>query len=103
MMAHSRSRFRRAGLNGLGLLVTAIAIFPVYWMILTSFRRGVDIQSPHPSFVPFPGTLANYRKVFERDYFWTAVKNSLMVTVVTVVVALEDGESRIRSVEFGRP
>jgi len=88
MMAHSRSKVRRAGLNGLGLLVSVMAIFPVYWMILTSFRRGVDIQSSHPSFVPFPGTLNNYRKVFERDYFWTAVKNSLMVTAVTVVVAL---------------
>ena len=92
-MAHSRSRVRRAGLNGLGLLVAAIAIFPVYWMVLTSFRRGVDIQSPHPSFVPFPGTLANYRKVFERDYLWTAVKNSLMVTVVTVVVRASSSRS----------
>jgi len=88
MIARSRSRVRRAGLNGLGLLVSIMAIFPVYWMILTSLRRGVDIQSPNPSFLPFPGTLDNYRRVFERDYFWTAVKNSLMVTAITVVVAL---------------
>ena len=26
----------------------AIALFPVYWMVLTSFRRGVDIQSADP-------------------------------------------------------
>ena len=88
MIARSRSRVRRAGLNGLGMLVSIMAIFPVYWMILTSLRRGVDIQSPNPSFLPFPGTLDNYRRVFERDYFWTAVKNSLMVTAITVVVAL---------------
>ena len=42
-------------LNLTGLLVAAIALFPVYWMVLTSFRRGVDIQSPNPSFLPFPG------------------------------------------------
>ena len=68
MMAHSRSRVRRAGLNGLGLLVAAIATFPVYWMILTSLRRGVDIQSPSPSFVPFPVTLDNYDYIFAAAY-----------------------------------
>jgi N,N'-diacetylchitobiose transport system permease protein len=87
-IARSTSRLRRAGINGVGLLVAAVALFPVYWMVLTSLRRGVDIQSPDPSFLPFPGTLSNYRRVFERDYFWTALKNSLIVTGITVVVAL---------------
>ncbi len=88
MIAHSTSRVRRAGLNALGVLVAAIALFPVYWMVLTSFRRRVEIQSPNPSFLPIPGTLNNYRRVFERDYFWTAMKNSLIVTGITVLVAL---------------
>jgi N,N'-diacetylchitobiose transport system permease protein len=87
-VVRSSSPWRRAGLNGLGLTVTLIALFPVYWMVLTSLRRGVDIQSPDPSFVPFPGTLNNYRRVFEREYFWTAVKNSAVVTGLTVVAAL---------------
>jgi N,N'-diacetylchitobiose transport system permease protein len=87
LASHSR-RSRRIVLNTLGALVTAVALFPVYWMVLTSFRRGVDIQSPSPSFVPFPGTLNNYRKVFERDYFWTAMKNSLIITSITVALAL---------------
>ena len=63
----SRSRRRNVVPNLLGLLVFLIAAFPVYWMVLTSFRRGVDIQKATPQFVPSPGTLANYRKVFERD------------------------------------
>ena len=79
---------RRIILNLTALCVAAIALFPVYWMVLTSFRRGIDIQSPDPSFIPFPGTLNNYRKVFERDFFWTATKNSLIVTTITVSVAL---------------
>ena len=68
--------------NLLGWLVFLIAAFPVYWMVLTSFRRGVDIHKAKPEFVPSPGTLENYRKVFERDFFWTAVKNSLTVTLL---------------------
>ena len=30
----------------------------------------------------------NYRKVFERDYFWTAMRNSALVTVTVVFLAL---------------
>jgi N,N'-diacetylchitobiose transport system permease protein len=75
-------------LNAGGLLVFLVWTFPVYWMVLTSFRRGVDIQSTHPSFLPFPGTLQNYRKVFHREFFWTAAGTSLTVTLSTVVVAL---------------
>ena len=74
--------------NALALVVTAVALFPVYWMVLTSFRRGTDIQQPTPDFLPFPGTLQNYRKVFERDFFWQALQNSLMVTGLCVVLAL---------------
>jgi N,N'-diacetylchitobiose transport system permease protein len=83
-----RFKMRRAGLNGAAILVVLIALFPVYWMILTSFKRGVDIQSRTPSFLPNPGTFGNYRKVFEREFFWTALRNSLLVTGVTVVAAL---------------
>ena len=83
-----RRRRRNVVPNLLGWLVFLIAAFPVYWMVLTSFRRGVDIHSPTPSFVPFPGTLNNYRKVFERDFFWTAMKNSLVITGITVALAL---------------
>ena len=59
-----RSRRRNVVPNLLGVFVFMIATFPVYWMVLTSFRRGIDIQRPTPQFLPSPGTLANYRKVF---------------------------------------
>jgi N,N'-diacetylchitobiose transport system permease protein len=86
-----RRRPRRAGnvlVNLAGVVVFVIAVFPVYWMLNTSFRRGVDIQSPDPQFLPAPGTLENYRKVFDRDFFWTAFRNSLTVTLATVLLAL---------------
>jgi N,N'-diacetylchitobiose transport system permease protein len=83
-----RSRRRNVVPNLLGVFVFLVAAFPVYWMVLTSFRRGVDIQKATPQFVPSPGTLANYRKVFKRDFFWTAVKNSLTVTMLVLVLSL---------------
>jgi N,N'-diacetylchitobiose transport system permease protein len=75
-------------LNATGLAVALVALFPVYWMVITSFKRGIDIQSPSPTFIPMPATLDNYRRVFERDFFWTALRNSLVVTTITVALAL---------------
>ena len=86
-----RQHRRRPGsiaVNLVAIGVFAVFTFPVYWMVLTSFRRGVDIQQPTPEFVPAPGTLQNYRKVFNREFFWTAVKNSLTVTLTVLVLAL---------------
>jgi len=85
-----RPRRRRRNIvpNVLGAVVFLIAAFPVYWMVITSFRRGADILKAEPDFVPQPGTFANYRKVFKRDYFWTAVKNSLSVTLIVLFFAL---------------
>lgn len=88
MIASHARRGRKVALNAAGCVVALVALFPVYWMVLTSFRRGIDIHSPDPSFLPFPGTLNNYRKVFARDFFWTAMKNSLIVTSITVALAL---------------
>jgi N,N'-diacetylchitobiose transport system permease protein len=81
-------RRRRVALNLVAVVVIVVALFPVYWMVLTSLRRGSDIKAPTPSFLPTNATLDNYRRVFERDYFWTAMRNSVMVTTIVVVAAL---------------
>lgn len=88
MTAAARRRVRRVAINAAGVVVMLVALFPVYWMVLTSFRRGSDIKSSTPSFLPTGATLANYRRVFERDYFWTAMRNSAIVTAIVVVAAL---------------
>lgn len=84
----AKPRAKRMWINLAGALVAFCALFPVYWMVLTSFLPGSEIQSRTPRFFPVPGTLQNYGKVFERDYFWTALRNSLVVTVLCVVLAL---------------
>ena len=72
--------------NAVALGVMVVMAFPVYWMVVTSFRANSDIRSA-PRFLPI-GTLENYRSVFERDHFWTSFANSLQVTLLTVVFAL---------------
>lgn len=79
---------RRVGLTLAALVVFVCSTAPVYWMVNTSFQRGVDITAPTPSFTPVGGTLANYAKVVERGFFPQALLNSLIVTLSTVVLAL---------------
>lgn len=81
-----RRRLRQAGWNALGLAVLAVMIFPVYWMVSTAFKRGNDILTVTPQWFPRHPTLVNFRDAIGRPYFWTDVKNSLII--VTVVVGL---------------
>ena len=88
MAGRRRRRLHRGLVNAAGLVVFVFAVFPVAWMVITSFRRQVDVQSAGAGLDSLTFTLANYRKVFERDFFFTALGNSVIVTLLTVVVAL---------------
>lgn len=88
VISRYRSRPVRVALAVAQVVVCLMAVFPVYWMVLTSFKRGVDVQSRTPAFFPRVPTLDNYRKVFERDFFWTSARNSLVVTLIVVTAAL---------------
>ncbi|PUA79840.1 carbohydrate ABC transporter permease [Nocardioides currus] len=71
-----------------GVLVFVACVFPVYWMVNTSFLTRREIRSPDPTWLPLGGGLDNYRRLFADDGFVNALGISLMVTVGTVVVAL---------------
>ena len=92
----SRRRFwtrraRRTGLNLLGLLVTLITLFPIFWMVSTAFKPDTEWYSltPHP--LPAHPTLSNFRIVIDGSViglpYWNFLKNSLFVTVVAVVAS----------------
>ena len=57
-------------------------------MVLSSFKRNSQLRTLDPQFLPTNPTLDNYRRVFERDFFWTAFRNSAMVTTTVVFLAL---------------
>jgi N,N'-diacetylchitobiose transport system permease protein len=82
----SRKRLHKAGWNALALVVLLVMVFPVYWMVSTAFKPGHDILSYTPQWFPARPTLSNFTDAMHQQFFWSAVKNSLIV--VTVVVAL---------------
>jgi N,N'-diacetylchitobiose transport system permease protein len=83
-----RKRMRRLGWNALGLVVLAVMIFPVFWMVSTAFKPGHDILSYTPKWLPLHPTLSNFTDAMHQQFFWNAVKNSLIVTSVVVALSL---------------
>ncbi len=79
---------KRAIPNVVGVIVMVLAVFPVYWMVNSSFLPRNKIRNPDPTWAPFDGTLDNYRRVLSGGAFSDALGMSLMVTVGTVAVAL---------------
>jgi N,N'-diacetylchitobiose transport system permease protein len=84
----TRRRTTRLLLNAAALLLFAVTVFPIYWMVATGFKRGVDILSFEPKWLPFPATLDNYRTAIGKPFFTTDVLNSMIVVAVTVLVSL---------------
>jgi len=82
----NRTRMRKVGWNALALVVLLVMVFPIYWMVSTAFKPGHDILTYTPQWIPAHPTLSNFTDAVHRQFFWDAVKNSLIV--VTVVVAL---------------
>lgn len=87
-MSQPVSRAGRIGANLAGVAIFLVCTFPVYWMVNNSFLPRNKIRNPDPTWLPFGGTLANYRRVLSGGRIWDALSMSLMVTVATVVISL---------------
>lgn len=78
-------------LNLAAITVFVLSVFPVYWMINTSFLPNSLIRRPEPLFAPTSPTVDNYRRVLVTEGqfpFLDALRNSLLITLLTVVAGL---------------
>jgi multiple sugar transport system permease protein len=71
------------------VLIGIFCLFPFYWLINVSLKTGpalsqADLLPPSPS-------LENYNSIFENSDFTAALRNSVIITGVTTVLALVVG------------
>jgi len=88
MTTRTAPRRSRVAFDVLGLAVFVAMIFPVYWMVSSSFIKRSEITGPDPNWAPIAGTLDNYRRLFAGGQAAEALRMSLMVTLLAVVAAL---------------
>jgi multiple sugar transport system permease protein len=69
---------------GLWLVIT---VFPLYWIVVTSFKKPGAIFSYPLTYWPEVFSIENYLGLFSKAQFGTYVLNSLIVATVAAVVA----------------
>ncbi|MEU5988751.1 carbohydrate ABC transporter permease [Spirillospora sp. NPDC047418] len=79
--------------TGIALLLTAIMLFPVYWMLNNSLTRDEDMRRTPPSFFPAHPTLDGYRAVLDQQlpYLGTSLLVGLGTVLLTVMIAAPAG------------
>jgi ABC-type glycerol-3-phosphate transport system permease component len=86
-------RAKTVGLNGFGLLIALVTLFPIFWMISTAFKPSQEIFSLTPNLVPAHPTLGNFSQVISGNVtggigsVWLFFRNSLFVALSTVLLA----------------
>ncbi|MBV9381032.1 MAG: carbohydrate ABC transporter permease [Streptosporangiaceae bacterium] len=84
-------RFRRAALNGGGVIVALVTLIPIFWMLSTAFKPSTEIYSLTPRLLPSHPTLGNFRAVIDGSVigmpYWTFLRNSLVVTLASVAIS----------------
>jgi multiple sugar transport system permease protein len=68
------------------IVICIFCLFPFYWLINVSLKTGSDL-SQSDLFPPSP-TLDNYDSIFKNGDFTSALRNSVIVTSITTILAL---------------
>ncbi len=69
------------------LAVAVVIIVPIVYAFLGGFRTTGAIRKD-PVALPDPWMASNYTDILESDLFWNSLKNSLIVSVFTVVIVV---------------
>lgn len=87
-------------------IFTIWTLFPVYWMVKSSFTPNELMYTPNPGLVPDTWTLSHYKDLFQKTKFMNFVKNSLyvasLVTVISVSISILGSYSMTRLRYRGR-
>jgi multiple sugar transport system permease protein len=86
-MRRPRRRWVRPVLLWLAVvLIGVFCLFPFYWLINVSLKTGPDLSQA--DLLPPSPSLENYSSIFENSDFTAALRNSVIITSVTTVLAL---------------
>jgi multiple sugar transport system permease protein len=82
------SRIRQIPLTVLGVIFLAIMLFPVYWMVDSSFQSNVGVANA-TAFFPTNPTLSGYESAISQQggHLLTSLVVAIGSTILTVVVA----------------
>jgi multiple sugar transport system permease protein len=85
----ARARTRRSILVHVVLLIAVfIALFPFYWMVITSVKTLNEAIKNPPDFFPLHWHLENYKQALQQAPFGRYLFNTLFIAILTVICNL---------------
>jgi sorbitol/mannitol transport system permease protein len=87
MSPASSKRYRHVFVTILGWLAAGLLFFPIFWMVLTSFKTEVEAVALPPKLF-FQPTLENYVTIQERADYFSFAMNSVVISVGSTLLAI---------------
>jgi ABC-type glycerol-3-phosphate transport system permease component len=78
---------------GCAVILAVSTAFPFFWMVSTSFKPLQEIFISPPNFLPVETTLANFERLFEQTRFLTYFRNSVFISLTTVILTIIIGSA----------
>lgn len=85
--------WERIATHAVLLIASAIALFPLIWIVSASFKNQFDVLSTEIEIIPSEPTLENYEALFNPasatgGYFWNWFGNSVFIAVMTTILSV---------------
>ena len=76
------------GANIIVIFFAICSLFPLYWLVTSSFKNSVDVVKMPPDWFPKSFTLSNYVDVFNNQPAFKWAYNSIVVSLVATLALL---------------
>ena len=73
------------------IIITLLMVFPLYWMVISSFKTTEEILQTNPTFWPQTFQVESYRNVFTMFPMWRFILNTTITTISTTLLQLVIG------------
>lgn len=81
-------KLNNAAIYALLAVLLIFALFPVYWMINTSFKTNEEIYLRVPTFWPQDFVFAAYGKLLKETMYLISIRNSLFVSIIVSLFSI---------------
>jgi arabinogalactan oligomer/maltooligosaccharide transport system permease protein len=75
------------------IVACILCVYPLLSMLAVALRPGNQLYSTSLWFIPSNATLDNFAEAFKRTEFFTAIKNSVIISLLCAVISLVLGTS----------
>ena len=83
--------YRKVGQTALSVFITLVMLFPIYWMVISSFKTSTELLASVPTLWPKEFVWENYPNVLQRAPFIRYLINTLITTCCIMLTQLTLG------------